>query len=281
MTDQHAMQATTYAYQNGIRWVVLTNGQEWRLYDSHITRGGIAERLAMQASNDDPASLESLFGALRRDNVLDGKLEVAVRQARLRNYLQAQLADPDSEVVRAVLNVVRKQHGLEKVSRDEVASALRPRGAQGPRDEPEAPPRAPAPKPDAAEINTYTIPEATEVCTHKKPEVVIFPQRSPVPVKSWKAVYLHCIEWLDTVGARPVPVPWHTGSRRSRRYWTNITPHMVDGTPMRQPIQTTLRNRSVYLETHASAWLLLNLLIRLASEVGADITQVRITIRDL
>src|SRR5439155_23527827 len=36
LQDNHAQQALNYANQNGKRWVVLSNGQEWRLYDNDI-----------------------------------------------------------------------------------------------------------------------------------------------------------------------------------------------------------------------------------------------------
>jgi predicted type IV restriction endonuclease len=36
LNDQHAQQALIYAYTNNRRWVVLTNGREWRLYDNSI-----------------------------------------------------------------------------------------------------------------------------------------------------------------------------------------------------------------------------------------------------
>src|SRR5579872_4683798 len=36
LEDQHAHQSLNYANQNGKRWVVLTNGDCWRLYDNQI-----------------------------------------------------------------------------------------------------------------------------------------------------------------------------------------------------------------------------------------------------
>src|SRR5690242_10739344 len=34
LEDRHSQQSLNYANQNGKRWVVLTNGREWRLYDN-------------------------------------------------------------------------------------------------------------------------------------------------------------------------------------------------------------------------------------------------------
>ena len=38
LEDEHARQSLNYANGNGKRWVVLTNGQEWRLYDNDRRR---------------------------------------------------------------------------------------------------------------------------------------------------------------------------------------------------------------------------------------------------
>src|SRR5438045_677499 len=36
LKDSHAHQAISYAHGNGKRWVVLTNGRNWRLYDDYV-----------------------------------------------------------------------------------------------------------------------------------------------------------------------------------------------------------------------------------------------------
>ncbi len=39
LKDSHVQQSLNYANQNGKRWVVLTSGRRWRLYDNHVIGG--------------------------------------------------------------------------------------------------------------------------------------------------------------------------------------------------------------------------------------------------
>src|SRR5436853_5414289 len=61
--EKEAFQATSYAFGNGKRWVVLSNGRVWRIYDSHI-QGLSADRLVAEASLDDRLAAEELLKAL-------------------------------------------------------------------------------------------------------------------------------------------------------------------------------------------------------------------------
>src|SRR5438445_165616 len=44
LDHSHAIQALDYANHNGVRWVLLTNGRTWRLYDNGV-QGLAADKL--------------------------------------------------------------------------------------------------------------------------------------------------------------------------------------------------------------------------------------------
>jgi hypothetical protein len=95
----------------------------------------------------------------------------------------------------------------------------------------------------------------------------------------WKDVFLRGIEWLDQHASRSVPIPWRTGTRRSKRVWIGAEPVTADGVGMREPRQAVVVGRTVYVETHASAEYLVSLLRRLCVEVGVDPTVIEIELQ--
>jgi hypothetical protein len=82
LVEKHIEQAANYASRAGIRWVVLTNGIDWKLY--HLTfseADGIAHDVAFEANlpddaESDPDALWAKLSLLSRDAVKDDRLEL-------------------------------------------------------------------------------------------------------------------------------------------------------------------------------------------------------------
>ncbi|MCX6379960.1 MAG: type I restriction enzyme HsdR N-terminal domain-containing protein [Armatimonadetes bacterium] len=74
LEDSHAHQALNYANHNGKRFVVLTNGQTWRLYDNTVL-GLIADKLITSVTLLDTGALTTFLTALSKTEVLSGGLE--------------------------------------------------------------------------------------------------------------------------------------------------------------------------------------------------------------
>ncbi|HRI44064.1 MAG TPA: type I restriction enzyme HsdR N-terminal domain-containing protein [Fimbriimonadaceae bacterium] len=89
LQDHHTQQAVNYANTQGKRWVVLTNGREWRLYDNQAF-GEISVKLACVARLEDEDIL-GLLEALSRSSIERGRLEDFARNTRLYNCLFSQL----------------------------------------------------------------------------------------------------------------------------------------------------------------------------------------------
>lgn len=125
LEDSHAIQSLNYANQNGKKWVVLTNGREWRLYNNDI-RGLPEEKLvAVAVLGTENTSLARFLAAIGKQSIQNGMLaQFAEEEARRRKrakeeerqqeaqnsrrnainrILQAQSSDPNSPLVACLL----------------------------------------------------------------------------------------------------------------------------------------------------------------------------------
>jgi predicted type IV restriction endonuclease len=83
LEDSHVKQALNYANHNGKRFVVLTNGQSWRLYDNSVL-GLLGEKLIVQAALRDTSQITAFLTGLSKSEVLEGSLERLAEEARQR-----------------------------------------------------------------------------------------------------------------------------------------------------------------------------------------------------
>lgn len=122
----HANQSLNYANQNGGRWVLLTNGQTWRLYDNHI-HAEAAQKLIAEVSLRDRPKFERFLTAIGKESVLTGKRDQFACEARLHRILETQLIDRASPVMGAIYKSLRALPGLEAVQVDAVIDFFRTR----------------------------------------------------------------------------------------------------------------------------------------------------------
>ncbi len=88
LEDKHVQQALNYANHNGKRFVVLTNGQSWRLYDNAV-QGLPADKLIIQAALRDTAQITNFLTLLSKPEVIEGSLERMADEARQRKLQEA------------------------------------------------------------------------------------------------------------------------------------------------------------------------------------------------
>lgn len=149
----HVDQALNYAHSNGQRWVVLSNGKEWRLYDDRFP-GKSADRLVATARLEETAALVRFLAALSRASIMAQKVEAFANERRVRQFLTDSLHDPSSPVVQAVVKAVRQHVGNGPVSAELVVEVLRGAELQT------MPVERTRPNPCAAGEGTF-------VCTHR------------------------------------------------------------------------------------------------------------------
>ena len=194
LTDEHVAQAMRYtgAEERRVRWVVLTNGREWRLYDAE--QSFRSDQLAIRATTDDADAMEALLDALCKERVLGGGTEAAVRAFRLRHYLRDALRDEHGGVIKAVRSIAKSQPGLASVTVSEVARAIRELMTQS------SPPSS-EPEPQS-DVEVMTTPETAKAAegwyalndpalkpTGIKITSVRF-QNETVPLRHWSDLWL-------------------------------------------------------------------------------------------
>lgn len=126
LDSMHVDQSINYAHSNGRRWVVLTNGREWRLYDDTI-QGVSADRQVATARLEDSAGMERFLKAISRTSIQAKEVESYASERRVRDYISRAIADPSSQLIQAILKVVRQQVGNGPVTASAIVDILNAR----------------------------------------------------------------------------------------------------------------------------------------------------------
>ena len=225
LTDTHVTQACDYPNRQGKRWVVLTNGREWRLYDNFIVGVPPAERRVVTAQLNCEGQVEALLGALSKASALAGELENYVRQARITDYLRRQMTEPASDVIQAITFVVREKLSLSSVTPAEILAHFQSSPAAAPavgiREA--SPPPVPLRSDDTAPVspsdtnsNSLTLRELRAMgntLQGKNPASLTLPDGRLYQTSSWRAVATGIVEWLlarHNPPALPFRVPPHS-----------------------------------------------------------------------
>jgi len=143
LEDGHANQALNYANQNGKRWVVLTNGQSWRLYDNRA-QGVAKEKLVAEMVLTDKEDALRFLNAIGRQSVCSNGLEsfvveekerkkkakeeaerrreLAARREALSGIWQKEIAVSSSPLVSALLKHLRTYSGLSALAPEDIVA---------------------------------------------------------------------------------------------------------------------------------------------------------------
>jgi len=140
LEESQIKQALDYANHNGRRWVVLSNGKAWRLYDNSI-QGLAPQKLVSEVYLEDTDAMRELLAALGKDSITaEGIVSYAElklserrereRQARITNFLASQITNPASAMITAILGTLQVGTGLTNVDPQEVVSFFLNRGGR-------------------------------------------------------------------------------------------------------------------------------------------------------
>lgn len=171
LNDRHTKQAVDYAANQGVDWVILTNGVQWKLFRvafrKPIDAKLIAEFDLLAATPKDEASIERIYLVTREGFLKGAVAEFAEKQEAVSRYLLAAILTSDDDVLNALRREIRKITEIlvpietladvlrnevvkrEALEGDQAASALRVVNRRARSDSsPEKPP-APSPTPVA------------------------------------------------------------------------------------------------------------------------------------
>lgn len=130
LADRHIEQAEIYAMKSGTRWVLLTNGLDWRLFHLRYDEvDGIESSLVFKTDlvknfHDKPDDVIEKFLLLQRRNFLKGDLDKYFKKKTMLIPISLGKALFTEDVLRAIGRVVNR--GAEvRVGIDDIAKALR------------------------------------------------------------------------------------------------------------------------------------------------------------
>lgn len=250
LEDRHAQQSLNYANQNGKRWVVLTNGRVWRLYDNRI-QGLAADKLIAETHLTDLSAFTEFLTSVGKTSVCSGGLERYAIKARLAPLLNTQLQKPDSEIIRGLRNLLKNQTGLSDVQNGDIAAYFQEILASRPPDTGEvvAEPKSVEPPPTADPSQSLDAlfqavkTQGRQVVSGTKPQSILFPDSASVQVKDWSELEVAVVQWLGS--RKELPVPFNIGMQSN----------LLDSTPdgMKRHGRLDFAWGTVYVNTNSSA----------------------------
>ena len=276
LSDSHTIQAINYAHAQGKRWVVLTNGREWRLYDDHIVGASASERLVAAAKLDCGGQVEALLNALSKASVQSGALEKYVNHTRLNALLTEQLQAPNSDIIAAMHKVLRTKFGLSGVTPAEIVAYFHaaptvpalpasPVTAAPVLVPPPATVSAPPQTLSADSMTLRELKQAGKSMQGHKPVAITFADGTTKAVNKWTKITCSIVEWLFNRGKKP-SMPF-SGPQGSKRIFINTTPYFGSSRDD-QFVVAIAQGQTFYLHTNRSSLELVECLCILCSEVG-------------
>jgi hypothetical protein len=128
LKDAHVKQAIDYAANEGIEWVVLTNGAQWRVYKVHfgqpIEKILVCELDAIGTSARSPDALEC-FGNLSREGFSKGSMAEFLLQKQVTNKFTVAAVLQTDFILEVLRREIRRMSSGVKVEVDYLRSLLR------------------------------------------------------------------------------------------------------------------------------------------------------------
>lgn len=281
----HVDQAMNYAHSNGQRWVVLSNGREWRLYDDRIP-GKSADRLVATSHLEDTQSMIRFLGAISRSSILAANVEDFANERRVKEYLTREITRADSPVIDAILKAVKNNLRVSNISGSVIVDILN--AAQSavvsdlaqivsmPSNESSLPSPAGTTsgqrkKGNISEFGRPTLTLAGfEAGTYQQipGRCLCFPDQSKRQLKFWKDVLVSVASWLAESGRLDTIMPIDLGG--STRFLMNTEPIHKNGVRFTEPYPAGL----YFVETHYSAHDCVRHAQRLLTKCGVDLNHV-------
>ncbi len=283
LEDRHAQQALNYTNTNGKRWVVLTNGRVWRLYDNSI-QGVADDKRAAEANLDNPASVVEFLTALSKEAVCGDQVAGYALRSRLRATLDTELRASDSKLIDVITRTLRNDYALNNIKSQDVAGFFniigppaehKPEQHRSRKRQVQTPPDAKASKDVSAllECGFDKVVQQTHTLARRKPAAVRFEGATEwTPLVSWAEFVAAVVKWIAVQKKLP-PLPFQP--TQGSRYFLNTTPYHVDASErMRtfKEVQTT--SGIVYASTNTSTLEKIGWLCALCESAGVATTDI-------
>ncbi len=268
LKDEHAWQALTYAFTANGRWVVLTNGREWRLYDNSIG-GEPSDKLMARVELKDVDEAARFLQAIGKRSVLEGRVEEYAAAAILARVLGQELTDPASDIVKAIRQRLRSRPGLSGVTAEQIAAFFKER----------RPPPPPPPTPPPAEEG-YAMEElysrSGELVRFHRPVSLHLPGSAPVPASTWVDLASETVAWLVAqCGLPPLPLGFRHGAKRC---FLNSRPEHPDPQIPQKFVEIQTPAGPVFMDRDRSSEYLVWSIRALCKHMGVNPGDIRVTL---
>ena len=304
LENNHAQQALNYANHNGKRFVVLTNGQNWRLYDNAI-QGLPVDKLITRASVEDTEAFRVFIVALSKTEALSGGLERYVealiernkqealerrekeRQAELLSCLQStlpgQLSDAESGITELITLYLSEKEEFQGINAATVAGWFNEAFSPTPQSREKRKinpvtqqPLSPIVSDNTRTLNLREMQENTKIATSTKPVLLHLPGGTTVGIGKWVNFAEQAVICLSQQ-SHTLPIPFDAGS--PTLWFLNLEPKHKRGTEFRGCRKIVYNGKTLYINTHYSARELLKAIHALCLAVGVPPEGFRITFR--
>lgn len=271
-----AIQALNYANAHGHRWVVLSSGKVWMLFDNHIQGMPVDKRVA-RTEICEPGFTDFML-ALSKTSVQSGGLAEYAATWRLREVMRQELVRKDSDVVKAIQRVLKNKIGLSAIQSSDIVRYFG-EVLEVATDIPK-PVEITSSGPIFGDIKSLAeLLEMGEGLWHTQPQELYLPDNTVTLVKNWRDVSYDIVAWIGNASKLP-PLPF-CGTKNGKRWFLNTSPVHSDGKAMVYR-QFQLGNLNIYMDVHLSSSSLINALSNLcdASNVAKTDIKVRLTTKN-
>lgn len=305
--DSDLVQALNYANTAGRRWVVLTNGREWRLFDNHRYDCPAADRLVACAHVENDAEIRPFLAAISRQSMTNGGPGGYAALQTLGRVLDVQLGKAGTAVVRAIRSALRKCHVDAKD--DDIVRYFQGRAANSVAgsdppvnsqllDGELGHPRFTQDGFDPGVTGVtgtdigltsggeYTLEELYKgivdkgcgVVTGAKPTMVLLPGKPVHRVSSWKEATVTIVTYVYEGDAAP-SLPYSAAMRGPNVFLNTVPRHRDNRKAMIYYAEIRIGSRTVYMDSNRSAENFMRTLWSLCKVAGIDPKTVSIGIR--
>ena len=284
LKEIEASQTVNYAFNQGKRWAILTNGDEWRVYDA-FCNAPLEDKCTIFAKHLSEAKL--LLKLLAKNAMLNGEIEKIHHREHVLQAVRVEIGNENSSIIKLLRLNVAKSLSTD-VTKQDVLDALKE--LMDCKNEAIIP--VVVIKPDSiilpitktpyidpvspANAEKYSLKDLAE----KNPEPagyetvsVSFDGTSSIPIKYWKHLATTVIEWFCSKYGLP-DMPYRYGSS-GERFFMNTTAHHSDGADFRSPAgEVEIHGQKIYLELNYSAFNLCLRLEKIITDMGGDSSKI-------
>lgn len=257
-----AVQALNYANAQGRRWVVLSNGRQWFLFDNHRTNVEATKRVVAKANIEDPDFIDFMLAVSRHSITSDG-LKQYVTTSQVSSALDTQLYDKNSDVVKVIVSKLKKL-GIKDVQASDVVNYFSSKLGSPPLSFPiiETVPTSVSLTTSENENTLAQLFNIRDSLDYTKPVSIRFPDGSSSDAPNWIDLARMIVEWLAKRNKLP-QLPF-CGSERGKRLFLSREKDQIKMSP--KEIETP--DGPIYLEASTSSKRFVQFLNKLCQVVG-------------